>query len=40
MADGGIIEKLLIQIGVDSKGVEQGATQAVQKTATALKSAV
>lgn len=40
MADGGIIEKLLIQIGVDSKGVEQGATQAVQRTATALKSAV
>ena len=39
MADG-IIEKLIISIGVDSKGVEQGATNAVKKASSALKSAI
>lgn len=35
-----IIEKLMIAIGVDSKGVEAGATKAVQSAAGALKSAI
>lgn len=39
MADG-IIEKLIISIGVDSKGVEQGATNAVKRASSALKSAI